>query len=61
MVEALHKSTLRFNKFIGFDFALSNKGWCLIEGNWGQMINQYADKQGRKEEFELFMGYESNH
>lgn len=61
MVEALHKSTLRFNIFIGFDFALSNKGWCLIEGNWGQMINQYADKQGRKEEFELFMGYESNH
>lgn len=39
------------HKYVGWDFALSNKGWVLIEGNWGQFLNQYVDKVGRKKEF----------
>lgn len=39
------------HKYVGWDFALSEKGWVLIEGNWGQFLNQYVDKVGRKKEF----------
>ena len=41
-------------KYIGWDFALTDKGWVLIEGNWGQLVGQYATKVGVKD---LFMKY----
>lgn len=28
------------HKYIAFDFALTPKGWVLVEGNWGQYIGQ---------------------
>ena len=46
--------TIPHHKYIGWDFALTDKGWVLIEGNWGQMIGQYATKVGVKD---LFMKY----
>lgn len=51
-VEEIHKTAMPGHPYIGWDFALSKeKGWCVIEANWGQFINQYIDKRGRKEEF----------
>lgn len=51
-VESIHKTVMPGHPYIGWDFALSKeKGWCVIEANWGQFVNQYIDKIGRKEEF----------
>ena len=51
-VENIHKTVMSGHPYIGWDFALSKeKGWCVIEANWGQFVNQYIDKRGRKEEF----------
>ena len=41
--------------YVGWDFALTDNGWVLIEGNWGQFLNQYVDKVGGKEEFLKYM------
>lgn len=50
-VEHAHRM-LPNQKYIGWDFALTpDKGWVLIEGNWGQMVGQYATKKGIKKEF----------
>lgn len=51
--EQAHRA-IPHHKYIGWDFALTEKGWVLIEGNWGQMIGQYATKVGVKD---LFMKY----
>ncbi len=48
--EKAHR-TIPHHKYIGWDFALTDKGWVLIEGNWGQMVGQYATKVGVKKEF----------
>lgn len=50
IVEAAHKS-IPSQKYIGWDFALSENGWVLIEGNRGQMVGQYSQDRGIKEEF----------
>lgn len=51
-VKSAHESIASEHKYIGWDFALSKNGiWIVVEGNWGQFLNQYVDKQGRKEEF----------
>ena len=50
VAEAVHRA-MPDHKYVGWDFALSENGWVLIEGNWGQFLNQYVDKRGRKEEF----------
>lgn len=51
----IHKSLLPINKYIGFDFALTDDGWVLVEGNWGQFLGQYATGIGIKKEFEQLM------
>lgn len=38
-------------KYIGWDFALTDNGWVLIEANWGQLVGQYATKVGVREQF----------
>lgn len=40
--------------YIAFDFAHTPTGWILVEGNWGQFLGQYVQKQGVRKEFELF-------
>jgi hypothetical protein len=39
------------HRYIGWDFALTDDGWVLIEGNWGQFLSQYVDKIGLKSKF----------
>lgn len=48
----LHK---RGHKYIGFDFALTDNGWVLIEGNWGQQVGQICTHKGIKKEFNELM------
>lgn len=51
-VKEIHTTVMPGHPYIGWDFALSKKrGWCVIEANWGQFVNQYIDKRGRREEF----------
>lgn len=54
-VELAHTTVAANHKYIGWDFALSKGKWIVIEGNWGQFLNQYCDKVGRKEEFLEYM------
>ena len=41
-------------KYVGWDIALTEKGWVLIEGNEkGQFLWQIPTKQGFREEFNI--------
>ena len=51
LAENIHLNYMSHHIYIGWDFAFSEKGWCLIEGNWAQFGSQMVDKKGRKEEF----------
>lgn len=33
------------HKYIGWDFALTNDGWVMLEGNWGQFLCQQVSGQ----------------
>lgn len=46
------------HKYVGWDFALTEKGWTLIEGNWGQLVSQYNDHIGLKKQFFALLGVE---
>lgn len=50
-VRKMHQELMPSHPYIGWDMALTEKGWVVIECNWGQFINQYADHIGRKKEF----------
>lgn len=51
----LHKSMPKQHKYIGFDFALTNKGWAVVEGNWGNFPHQVCVGYGIRDEFEKLM------
>ena len=51
IAEDIFKQCLSEHTYVGFDFALTDKGWCLIEGNWGQFVGQYIERRGVKKEF----------
>ena len=53
LAERIHK-VIPHQPYIGWDFALTDNGWVLIEGNWGQFLSEWADKEGIKEKFESF-------
>lgn len=38
-------------RYMGWDFAYTEQGWVLLEGNWGQMCDQYITKKGIKKDF----------
>ena len=38
--------------YIGWDFAYTDAGWVLIEGDWGQFVSEFNDREGIKETFE---------
>lgn len=41
------------NRYIGWDLALTDNGWVMVEGNdCGEFIMQIADKVGRKKELD---------
>lgn len=50
-VQEMHQTIMPDHPYIGWDLALTDKGWVVIEANWGQFVNQYADHKGRKKEF----------
>lgn len=54
-VEKVHKECMSHHIYIGWDFALTDKGWVLIEGNWGQFVSQYADLVGFRDKFIKYM------
>jgi len=38
--------------YVAFDYALSNKGWAIVEGNWGDFVLQQTSlRRGLKYEF----------
>ena len=40
------------HKYIGWDFALNDNGWVLLEGNWGQFLcQQVSGQKPMKREF----------
>ncbi len=51
LAELIFRTCFPDHKYIGFDFALTNDGWVLIEGNWGQFVGQYVSKQGIRDKF----------
>jgi len=50
-VQTMHKEIMPTHPYIGWDMALTDEGWVVIECNWGQFVNQFADHIGRKKEF----------
>lgn len=56
LVKEIHESLPDKHKYVAFDLALSNKGWCLIEGNWGELgMWQIARNKGLYKEFKDLM------
>lgn len=51
LVEKAHKEFLPRHHYVGWDWALTENGWELIEANWGQFLLQFNEKIGRKKEF----------
>lgn len=53
-----HLSLPEKHIYVAFDFALSEKGWVVVEGNWGDWVLQQTSlKRGLKKEFlELLKG-----
>ena len=51
LVEKSHREYLPNHHYVGWDWALTDEGWTLVEANWGQFIVQYADKIGKKKIF----------
>lgn len=46
------------HKYIGWDFAHTDNGWVLIEGNWGEFIAQQSTmERGYKQEFLEYIDY----
>lgn len=47
-----HLALPKEHVYVAFDFALSDKGWVVVEGNWGDVILQQTSlKRGLKKEF----------
>ena len=51
----LHMSLPPKHKYVGFDFALTPKGWVVVEGNWGNFPHQVCVGYGIRKEFERLM------
>lgn len=57
LAEEIQRS-MPHHQYVGWDFALTEHGWVLIEGNWGQFLTQYNDHIGLKKQFFTLMGVE---
>ncbi len=55
IVEEIHMKCLPHHLYVGWDFALTDDGWALIEGNWGQFVSQYADHVGFRDCFRKYV------
>lgn len=51
LAKEIHEKIFPQHPYIGWDFALSDRGWVLIEGNWGQFVcQQICTERGIKQE-----------
>jgi hypothetical protein len=48
IVEKMHREIMPSHPYIGWDMALTDAGWVVIECNWGQFLSQYIDHEGLK-------------
>lgn len=44
-VEELHRNVFYKHIYVAWDFALTDDGWVVIEGNWGQLLGQQTASQ----------------
>lgn len=52
VARVLHLSLPEDQVYVAFDFALSDKGWVVVEGNWGDWIlQQVSFEKGLRREF----------
>lgn len=51
IIRQMHAEVMPEHPYIGWDMALTDDGWVVIESNWGEFINQFADHIGRRDEF----------
>ena len=56
--EQIHRE-VPHHKYLGWDFALTEKGWVVVESNWGQFGSQYNDHIGLKKQFFELLGVTS--
>ena len=51
LAKEIHAKMFAKHPYVAWDFALSDKGWVLIEGNWGQYVcQQMCTGRGIKQE-----------
>ena len=56
-VEELHRNIFSKHVYIAWDFALTDNGWALVEGNWGQLLGQQtATQAGVRRQFHELVG-----
>lgn len=56
-VEELHRTVFNKHVYVAWDFALTDEGWVVIEGNWGQLLGQQTASQvGVRKEFHELIG-----
>ena len=52
MARKAHLSLPENQVYVAFDFALSEKGWVIVEGNWGDWVLQQTSlERGFRKEF----------
>ena len=52
LVKKAHLALPDNQVYVAFDLALSDRGWCVVEGNWGDwFLQQFSRKRGMKKEF----------
>lgn len=55
-VAEVHNAMPPEHKYIAYDLALSTRGWCVIEANWGEVsMPQIEFGKGLKEEFRTLL------
>ncbi|MBO7493985.1 MAG: hypothetical protein J6T87_07575 [Bacteroidales bacterium] len=56
-VEELHRTVFSKHVYVAWDFALTDDGWVVIEGNWGQLLGQQTASQvGVRKKFHELIG-----
>lgn len=57
LIDIATKAHLKMDKhrYIAYDFAHTDNGWVMIEGNWGQFLAQFALNKGLRKEFMSLM------
>lgn len=56
-VEELHRNVFNKHIYVAWDFALTDEGWVVIEGNWGQLLGQQTASQvGVRKQFHELIG-----